>query len=97
MTMATFGLVSMIGMTLGFRFNVMALFPAIGVALLYVACIEVGRGDGGGEVVLAMILTAAALQVGYLVGIVLRSIAVFSVVPAARRILVQGRWGLVQK
>ena len=91
MTMATFGLVSMIGMTLGFRFNVMALFPAIGVALLYVACIEVGRGDGGGEVVLAMILTAAALQVGYLVGIVLRSIAVFSVVPAARRILVQGR------
>jgi hypothetical protein len=91
MTMVTFGLISLIGMTLGFRFNVMALFPAIGVALLYVACIEVGRGDGGGEVVLAMILTATALQVGYLVGIVLRSIAVFSVVPAARRILVQGR------
>jgi uncharacterized membrane protein len=91
MTTVTFGLVSLVGATLGFRFNVMALFPAIGVALLYVACIEVGRGHGGGEVVLTMILTAAALQVGYLVGTVLRSIAIFSVAPAVRRILVQGR------
>jgi uncharacterized membrane protein len=91
MTMMTFGLVSLIGITLGFRFSVMVLFPAIGVALLYVACIEVGRGDGGGQVVLTMISTAAALQVGYLVGIVLHSIAVFSVAPAARKILVQGR------
>jgi hypothetical protein len=91
MTMATFGLVSLIGMTLGFRFNVMVLGPAIGIALLYVACIEVGRGDDASQVVLAMILTAAALQVGYLVAIVLRSIAVYSVAPAARRILAQGR------
>jgi hypothetical protein len=91
MTMATFGLVSMIGMALGFRFNVMVLFPAIGITLLYVACIGVGRGDGSGQVVLTMILTTAALQVGYLVGIALRSIAVYSVAPAARRVLVQGR------
>jgi hypothetical protein len=91
MTMATFGLVSLIGATLGFRFNVMVLFPAIGLALLYVACIEVGRGDNAGQVVLTMVFTAAALQVGYFVGVVLRSIAVFSVAPAARRILANGR------
>jgi hypothetical protein len=89
--MATFGLVSLIGATLGVRFNVMVLFPAIGLALLYVACIEVGRGDDACQVVLTMILTAAALQVGYFVGVVLRSIAVLSVAPAARRILAQSR------
>jgi hypothetical protein len=91
MTMAIFGLVSLIGAMLGVSFNVMALFPAVGLALLYVACIEVGRGDGGGQVVLTMILTATALQIGYLAGIVLRFITVFSVGPAARRILAQGR------
>jgi hypothetical protein len=84
MTIATFGLVSLIGATLGFRFKVLILFPAIGLALLFVASIGVGRGDSGTEVILTMILIAAALQIGYLLGIVARTIVVFSVPPAAR-------------
>ena len=90
MTLATFGLVSLIGTTLGFRFNVTVLFPAIGLALLYVACIEVGRGDGGSQVIVTMILTAAALQIGYLIAIALRSIAGAFIDICRRRILAQG-------
>ena len=91
MTLATFGLVSLIGTALGFRFNVMALFPAIGLALLYVACIEVGRGDGGGQIVLTMILTATALQIGYLIATALRSIADIFLNIHRNRFLAQGR------
>jgi hypothetical protein len=90
-TLATFCLVSLIGTTLGFRFNVMALVPAMGLALLYVACIEVGRGDGGGQVIFTMILTAAALQIGYLLAIALRSVAEIVVEILRSRILAQGR------
>ena len=91
MTLATFGLVCLIGTTLGFRFNVMVLFPAIGFAWLYAACIEVGRGDGGGQVILTMILTATALHVGYLVAIALRSVADVLIDICRTRILAQGR------
>jgi hypothetical protein len=91
MTMATFGLVSLMGVILGFRFTVMILFPATGVALLYVGCIDIGRGDDIGHAVLTMVLTAVALQIGYLAGSALRSIAVFSVAPAARRIFALSR------
>jgi hypothetical protein len=90
-TLATFGLVSLIGTTLGFRFNVMVLFPAIGLASLYVACIEVGRGDGGGQIILTMILTALALQIGYLIAIALRSIGGILVDICRSRILAQSR------
>ena len=90
-SLATFGLVSLIGTTLGFRFNVIALFPAVGLALLYVACIEVGRGDGGGQIILTMILTVAALQIGYLIATALRSIADILVDILRSRILAQGR------
>jgi hypothetical protein len=91
-TLATFGLLSLIGTTLGFRFNVATLFPAIGLALLYVACIEVGRGDGGGHIILTMTLTAVALQIGYLVAIGVRFLIAGIVVDAFRsRILAQGR------
>jgi hypothetical protein len=89
--MATFGLVSLIGTTLGFFFNVMILFPTTGLVLLYVACIEVGRGDSGGQVVLTMIMTAAAVQIGYLVAIILRSVASILVNARRSRILTQGR------
>jgi hypothetical protein len=91
-TLATFGLFSLIGTTLGFRFNVAALFPAIGLALLYVACIEVGRGDGGGHIILTMTLTAIALQIGYLVAVGVRFLVAGIVVDVFRsRILAQGR------
>lgn len=75
MTLATFGLVALLGATLGFRFNVRVLFSAIGLAVFYVACIEVPRGDGGGRALLTMTLTAVALQIGYLIAITLRSFA----------------------
>ena len=91
MTLTTFGLICLIGATLGFRFSIMVLFPAIGLAWLYAACIEVGRGDGGGQIVLTMILTATALQIGYLIAIALRSAADIFVDICRSRILAQGR------
>jgi hypothetical protein len=87
MTMVTFSLVSLIGVAPSFRFSVMILFPTIGIALLYVACIGVGRGNPGSEVVLTMILSASALQIGNLLGIVARAIVLFLVAPATHRIL----------
>jgi uncharacterized membrane protein len=91
MTIATFGLVSLIGATLGFRFKVLILFPAIGIAFLSVAAIGIGRGDHGHEMILTMILIAVSLQIGYLVGIVARTIVIFLVPPAVPGVLAHDR------
>lgn len=56
----------------------------IGLILLFIACIGVGRGDGAGQVVLTMLLTAVALQIGYLIAIALRSIALIFIAASPR-------------
>jgi hypothetical protein len=81
MTIATFGIVALIGATLGFRFTVLILVPAIGFAVLGVAGIGIARGDQGNEMIITMILIAAVLQIGYLLGAVARAIVVFSMAP----------------
>ena len=84
MTIATFGIISLIGATLGFRFKVLILVPAIGLALLAVAGIGIARGDHVTHMMLTMILITATLQIGYLLGTIARVIVVLSVAPATR-------------
>jgi hypothetical protein len=81
MTIATFGTVALIGAALGFRFTVLILVPAIGFAVLGVASIGIAHGDQVNEMIITMILMAAVLQVGYLLGAVARTIVIFSTVP----------------
>ena len=69
----TIGIGALIGAVLGLRFKVFILIPAIIVAAIGVAAIELARGDHAGSVPLTIILTATALQVGYLVGFIARA------------------------
>jgi hypothetical protein len=81
MTITTFSLVCLIGATLGLRLNVLILFPAIGIGLFCTAIIGVGHRNPGAEIVLTMVLVTASLQVGYLAGVVMRTIVACSVAP----------------
>jgi hypothetical protein len=81
MTIATFAIFALIGATLGFRFTVLVLVPAIGFAVLGIAAIGIARGDQGNALMITMILIAAVLQIGYLLGAVARTIVVFSIAP----------------
>jgi hypothetical protein len=90
MAIATFAIASLIGAALGFRFKVLILFPAIGLAVLGVAGTGIARGDHGNEVMLTTIWIAVALQIGYFLGLIARTI-VLSMAPATTRILVYDR------
>jgi hypothetical protein len=63
-----------IGMCLGLRFNVFALFPAIALALLGTAAVAIGRGERPGFVVLTIVFVGSALQIGYLLGVITRAV-----------------------
>jgi len=67
------GIGALIGAVLGLRFKVFILIPAVILAVVGVAGIEFARGDHAGSVPLAIILTATALQVSYLVGLIARA------------------------
>ena len=69
----TIGIGALIGAVLGLRFKVFILIPAVILAVVGVAGIEFARGDHAGSVPLAIILTATALQVSYLVGLIARA------------------------
>jgi len=87
-----------IGATLGFRFKVLILFPAIGFTVIAVAGTGIGRGDHGHEMILTLILIAATLQIGYFLGVVTRTIVVLSVASAMRRIWpITGNGGFFHK
>jgi hypothetical protein len=60
----------LIGVVLGLRFKVFILVPAIGLALAMVAVN--GAGDGTWQLVVAMVLVATFLQLGYVGGSILR-------------------------
>jgi hypothetical protein len=60
-----------VGIALGLRFKVLVLVPAIASAIIFVVIAGLARGDGFGSIVLATVIVGVALQLGYLIGIVL--------------------------
>jgi hypothetical protein len=74
MTLTTFGIVFLIGATLSLRFKFLILLPAIGLAVVGTAAVGIANGDRVGAVMLTIALTAAALQVGYVFGLITRAV-----------------------
>jgi len=60
-----------VGIALGLRFKVLVLVPAIASAIIFIVIAGLARGDGFGSIVLATVMVGVALQLGYLIGIVL--------------------------
>jgi hypothetical protein len=60
-----------VGIALGLRFNVLVLVPAIALAVIFALTVGLARGDRFGSIVLAMVIVGSAIQLGYLVGILL--------------------------
>jgi hypothetical protein len=56
------------GVLLGLRFKVLALVPFI----LILACAIIATGDGWEAIALTILATAVLIQIGYLVGLVVR-------------------------
>jgi hypothetical protein len=61
----------LVGIALGLRFKVLVLVPAITLTTLFALVVGLVRGEGFGAIVLAMVIVGTAIQLGYLVGIVL--------------------------
>lgn len=61
----------LVGITLGLRFKVFVLVPAIGFAEIFTLMVGLARGERFGSIALAMVIVGAAIQLGYLVGIFL--------------------------
>jgi hypothetical protein len=74
MAFTTFGTTFLIGAALSLRFNVFILFPAIGLALIGTAAVEIAHHDPMGSMVLTMVLVGTTLQVGYLAAIAARAV-----------------------
>jgi hypothetical protein len=70
----TIGISALFGAALGLRFNIFVLIPAFILAGISTAVIQVASGDQTGSVVLAIVLVAAALQIGYLVANIARAV-----------------------
>jgi len=62
----------LIGATLGMRFKVLVLIPAIGLASIAIFAGGIARGDGASVVLIAAVVASGGLQVGYLCGILAR-------------------------
>jgi hypothetical protein len=65
---------ALIGAALGLRWNVFILIPTIILAAICTAVIEVARGDHAGSVALVIALVVIALQIGYSVGSIARTL-----------------------
>ena len=65
----------LIGAALSLRLNVLVLIPVTCAALMIVAVGEAARGDGFWYVAGTMVLVATALQLGYLGGSALLTVA----------------------
>jgi hypothetical protein len=74
MTLILFSLLA--GLVLGQRFRVLVLVPAIMLALLAGVGSGVARADGIWWTALMAFAAGAALQIGYLIGLVIRDIPV---------------------
>jgi hypothetical protein len=66
----------LVGMVLGQRFKVLVLLPAIGVALIVAIGVGVASADSGWSIVLMAVSVTIMLQIGYVVGIGIRSFTV---------------------
>jgi hypothetical protein len=62
----------LVGAVLGLRFKVFVLVPVISIALVIVAVDGVARGDELWRLAVSMIVIATAVQVGYILGIVIQ-------------------------
>jgi len=62
----------LVGAVLGLRFKVFVLVPVICGALAIAVVEGIARGDGPLRLVFAMITITASLQLGYILGIVIR-------------------------
>jgi hypothetical protein len=74
MTFAIFSLLA--GLVLGHRFRVLVLLPAIALALLGAVGAGTAHADGIWWTALMAAAAVAALQIGYLIGLVARQIPV---------------------
>jgi hypothetical protein len=74
MTVILFSLLA--GLLLGQRFRVLVLVPAMTLALLAAVGSGVARADGLWWTALMAVAAGAALQIGYLTGLVIRNIPV---------------------
>jgi hypothetical protein len=88
MAPTTFAILFLIGATLSVRFNVVILFPAIGLAVVGTA-VGIAHGDSVGAVMLTIALIAVALQVGYLFGLVPRAVIASLGVPERKSLIVE--------
>jgi hypothetical protein len=88
MAPTTFAILFLIGATLSVRFNVVILFPAIGLAVVGTA-VGIAHGDSVGAVMLTIALIAVALQVGYLLGLITRAATASLGVPERKAVMVE--------
>jgi ABC-type amino acid transport system permease subunit len=72
------------GAVLGLRYKVLLLVPAVMLAMMFAVLVGVARGDGVWSIVLMTMGLAAAVQVGYLAGVVLRAIIEWICASSAR-------------
>jgi hypothetical protein len=89
MALTTLGVVFLVGATLSVRFKVLILLPAIGLAVVGTAVVGIAHGDHVGAVMLTIAFTAAALQVGYLFGLVTRAVIASLGVPEHNAVMVE--------
>ena len=94
MALTTFGIFCLIGATLSVRFKFLILFPAIGLAMVGTAAVGIAHGDSIGSVMLTIAFIAAALQVGYLIGLVTRAVIASLGAPERNAVMVEklGIW-----
>jgi hypothetical protein len=63
----------LIGAALSLRFNVFVLVESIAGAVLGAVVFGIGHDDGIGSIAMTVFVIATALQIGFLLGIVLRA------------------------
>jgi hypothetical protein len=91
----TIGVGVLIGAALGLRFNVFSLIPAIILAGVSTAVIQVASGAQKGFVVLAVVLVATALQVSYLFTNIARALVEGLISVQSRALGIQGHMEVV--
>jgi hypothetical protein len=89
MALTTFGIVFLIGATLSLRFKFLILLPAIGLAVVGTATAGIAHGESIGAVIVKIALVAAALQMGYLSGLVTRAAIAWFGVPDRKAVVVE--------
>ena len=65
-------LIMLVGSVLGIRLKVLSLIPAMALAFIMTIGIGAAHGDHLGSIILAAIVSATCLQIGYLGGTVAR-------------------------